>query len=77
MSKEMIHVAMIFVATYGFASGALHGVAAVIQAWFKGKAILIRAERGDPELRSDSTPMPRILGSFLRNRQDGGRHSET
>lgn len=76
MSEEIIHVATIFVAACGVTSGVLYGVAAMIHAWFKGKATLIRAERGDPELLADGTSLPSILGPLLRSRRDSSSHPE-
>ena len=77
MLEKMIQISMIFAAAYGVASGVLYGAAAVIQAWYNGKATLIRAERGEPEPPSDRASLPSILRPVLRNRWNGSSNPET
>lgn len=45
---------MVFLAVAGALAGVCYGVAAVVREWFRGRALVIRAERGDPELPPQS-----------------------
>lgn len=69
MSEDVIRLAMIFVIVAGMVSGTFRGLAAIIAAWFTGKASVIRAQRGDPLSVNEERSLPSILGSVLRNRR--------
>ena len=51
--------ALSLVAT-GAVAGIFFGIAAIVRAFYDGKAKLVRAERGDPELPPDRTAVPRL-----------------
>lgn len=42
-------------------AGVGYGMAALVRAWFEGRAALVRAERGDPEPVARRTTFPSIL----------------
>jgi hypothetical protein len=45
----------------GTVAGVGIGIASVIKAYFEGKATLLRAERGDPEIPNRRSTLPDIL----------------
>jgi hypothetical protein len=45
----------------GAVAGMGYGIAAVIRAYFFGKAALVRAQRGEPEPPNDRAALPRLL----------------
>lgn len=45
----MIQYLPIFLVVAGALAGIGYAVAACVREWFRGRALLIRAERGDPE----------------------------
>lgn len=53
----------------GAVAGILHGLAAVIRAWFQGQAELIRAKRGDPQPDSRWSSLPAFPKTCSRERE--------
>jgi len=65
MLDQIKEIAVISAGIGGFGVG----IAAIIRAWFNGKATLIRARRGDPEPPNWRSAMPAVLGLVLRKRK--------
>lgn len=76
MLEEMIRLAVIFVIVAGIVSGTFRGFAAIIGAWFNGRASVIRAQRGDPPSADEEGSLPSILRSVLRDRLAPGNQLE-
>lgn len=58
----MIATLTIAGAACGAVAGIGFGLAAVIRAYYQGRAVLLRAQRGDPEPSRDGSSLPRLLG---------------